>query len=423
MSDRIAGRVTPLLLGAACVGYVTGSALEWGGSRQLSLVMGDFTLGATAAAAAVACLRQGRRRDGRDRAAWLLFALSFTAAALGHVAAPLSLCFAPPAAAGLLLLAKRAVTKAGWVCAVLDAWLVGGSLFTLYRSLAPAEAVQHTALAPARALLDIVLVSMALVLHFRRSGAGRPAVGAAAAALAVIGTGDVLALTPLQDTIWFGGPLLFAHALRDSRRADTAGAPPPPPGVRTGTHPVGTALTALSPYLAAAACALGILWDALDGGSVNRAVLLAGCAVVVALVVRQGIMLLDTIALTQELARREHHFRSLVQSGDAGNTAEPNPGGEGGTGDQPAADAPQEDMVPSGIAGRGDDRGEPGGRVLRFGARLLPAEERAEWLDEQSAILSDLPGRREKWRWTVDQLFAMPRYAYTVRSGRDKESA
>ena len=42
-------------------------------------------------------------------------------------------------------------------------------------------------------------------------------------------------------------------------------------------------------------------------------VLLTGGTVVLALVVRQGIMLLDNITLTQELAQKENHFRSLVQ--------------------------------------------------------------------------------------------------------------
>ena len=51
------------------------------------------------------------------------------------------LCFAPPAIVGLLVLAKRPVTRAGWVCLVLDAWLIGGSLLTLSWSLALA----HTA--------------------------------------------------------------------------------------------------------------------------------------------------------------------------------------------------------------------------------------------------------------------------------------
>ena len=50
-----------------------------------------------------------------------------------------------------------------------------------------------------------------------------------------------------------------------------------------------------------------------------------GCTVVLALVVRQGIMLLDNITLTQELAQKENHFRSLVQgSSDVIMIAAPN---------------------------------------------------------------------------------------------------
>ncbi|MGE7384504.1 hypothetical protein ACQKM2_03230 [Streptomyces sp. NPDC004126] len=79
-------------------------------------------------------------------------------------------------------------------------------------------------------------------------------------------------------------------------------------------------------------------------------------------------------------------------------------------------------MAPTGT-GKPEGRAkEPGGRVLHLGALLLPAEERRGWLEEQKAILFGLPGRREQWKWIIDQLFAMPKFAYTVRSGRDKDS-
>ncbi|WP_405977526.1 PAS domain-containing protein [Streptomyces sp. NBC_00158] len=502
--------------------------------------MGEFTLCAAAATAAAACFRQGRNRDGRSRPAWLLLALSFTMAALGHLSAPLLPYFAPPAVTGLLLLAKRPVTRAGRVCLALDAWLVGGSLFALYRSLSTAEAVQHTALAPARPLLGIALVSTALVLHFGRSGAARPA----AVALASIGLGDLLVTTPLHDTAWFGGPLLIAYALRGSRRTDTASAPAPLP-TRTGSRTAGASLLALAPYLASAAGILGILHDVLDDGRVDGAALLAGVTAVVSGVVRLGITLLDNMTLVQELAQKENHFRALIQassdvimiaapngvlryvspassgvygrdaeelvgqelaalvhpedvghlvhevrrflgpgaaeepttrveyrfrSGDGswldvestvsryqgglifnsrdvtprvglpgrlvgrpdanlrapalGLAAEPQHDDEGDAGEpsDADADAPREDMLPAGARRPAGHAKEPGGRVLHLGALLLPAEERGGWLEEQKAILSYLPGRREQWRWIFKQLFAMPRFAYTVRSGRDKES-
>ncbi|MYS51638.1 EAL domain-containing protein, partial [Streptomyces sp. SID6013] len=90
-------------------------------------------------------------------------------------------------------------------------------------------------------------------------------------------------------------------------------------------RPIAGSLAALTPYLAAAVCTLGILYNVLNGRSVDRVVLLTGGTVVLALVVRQGIMLLDNIVLTQELAQKENHFRSLVQgSSDVIMIAAPN---------------------------------------------------------------------------------------------------
>lgn len=72
-------------------------------------------------------------------------------------------------------------------------------------------------------------------------------------------------------------------------------------------------------------CTLGILYNVLNGRSPDRVVLITAGAVVLALVVRQGIMLLDNITLTQELAQKENHFRSLVQgSSDVIMIAAPN---------------------------------------------------------------------------------------------------
>ncbi|GGY87249.1 putative bifunctional diguanylate cyclase/phosphodiesterase [Streptomyces poonensis] len=382
-----------LLLALVCAGYAIGSALGWG-SRQLALVMGDFGLGAAAAAAAVSCFCYARRSRSRFRPAWLLFALSSTMAALGNLvwgwyevvlgrtvpdpsyADLFFLCFAPPAIVGLLVLAKRPVTKNGWVCLALDAWLIGGSLMTLSWSLALARTarqedgdVAHAALSLAYPLLDIALVSMVLALHFRRSAVNRSAVNTAVAALALTVMCDALFTSPLLhdsyrsgqllDAGWFAGSLLLAYApwvgqrpgqpdddeharvaheqppgrghdtppapRHDGFRGGPAALPGPDPGRYPAARPIAGPLTALTPYLAAAVCTLGILCNVLDGRSVDRVVLITACTVVLALVVRQGIMLLDNIALTQELAQKENHFRSLVQgSSDVIMIAAPN---------------------------------------------------------------------------------------------------
>ncbi|HEY8981018.1 MAG TPA: EAL domain-containing protein [Streptomyces sp.] len=369
-----------LLIAAVCAGYAVGSALGWG-SPQLALIMGDFGLGAAAGTAAVSCFLYARSRHVRFRPAWLLFALSSAMASLGNlvwgwyevvldvpVPSPsyadlFFLCFAPPAIIGLLVLATRPVSKAGWVCLALDAWLIAGSLLTLSWSLALAQAakfdgpsVAHTALSLAYPLLDIALVSMVLVLHFRRSAVNRAAVNTAVGALALTVMCDALFTSPLLhheyrsgqllDAGWFAGSLLLAYAPWAAARSQTESpgglwgghygvvhehipgratppafdhprpqpSTPPPDQLRPlGTRPITGSLAALTPYLAAAVCTLGILYNVLNGRSVDRVVLLTGGAVVLALVVRQGIMLLDNVKLTQELAQKENHFRSLVQ--------------------------------------------------------------------------------------------------------------
>lgn len=370
--------VPQLVLALVCAGYAVGSAFGWG-SNQVALIMGDFGLAAAAGAAAVSCFRYARSSRIRFRPAWLLFGLSSTMAALGNLvwgwyevvlqlpvpspsyADGFFLCFAPPAIVGLLVLAKRPVTKAGWVCLALDAWLIGGSLLTLAWSLALAQAakidssggesVAHTALSLAYPLLDIALVSMVLALHFRRSSANRTAVNTAIGALALTVMCDALFTSPLLhnsyrsgqllDAGWFAGSLLLAYApwaaprQAEGERHDGAGhtrvVHEHVPGQRGASHhhtppaqggdhfrypvtrPIAGSLAALTPYLAAAVCTLGILYNVLNGRSVDRVVLITGGTVVLALVMRQGIMLLDNITLTQELAQKENHFRSLVQ--------------------------------------------------------------------------------------------------------------
>ncbi|MET9957218.1 EAL domain-containing protein [Streptomyces sp. NPDC006339] len=333
-------------LGLISGGYATGAALGWG-SERIALVMGDFGLSAAALAAAVSCFLYARGPHRSFRPAWLLFAFSSFMAAAGNavwgwyevvlrqevpspsVADLCFLLFAPPAIVGLLVLAKKPVTRAGWVCLALDAWLIGGSLLTLSWSLAlahtayvPGESVARAALSLAYPLLDIVLVSMVLALHFRRSHVNRSAINTAIAAFALTVLCDALFTSPLLrehyssgqllDAGWFAGSLLLAYAPWGVRRS--ADAPPAPRAARQPhSRPLAGSLAALTPYLAAAVCTLGILYNVVEGRRVDRVVVLTGCTVVLALVVRQGIMLLDNIALTHELAQKENHFRSLVQ--------------------------------------------------------------------------------------------------------------
>ncbi|MGW1812198.1 putative bifunctional diguanylate cyclase/phosphodiesterase [Streptomyces sp. NPDC002125] len=359
-AGRSAGLRSRLVLAAVCAGYAVGAAFGWG-SPALALFMGDFGLSVAALIAAVSCFLYARAGGIRFRPAWLLFSLSSAMAAGGNaiwgwyevvlgrsvptpsLADLFFLCFAPPAIVGLLVLAKRPFTRAGWVCLVLDAWLIGGSLLTLSWSLALAhtaevanaagESVARAALSLAYPLLDIVLVSMVLALHFRRFSTNRSSVNTAIAGLALTVLCDALFTAPLLrsayesgqllDAGWFAGSLLLAYAPWGAgRREDNAVEDIPEPSPLS--RPIAGSLAALTPYLAAAVCTLGILYNVVEGRRVDRVVVLTGCTVVLALVVRQAIMLLDNISLTQELAQKENHFRSLVQgSSDVIMIAEP----------------------------------------------------------------------------------------------------
>ncbi|MBQ1161505.1 EAL domain-containing protein [Streptomyces sp. A73] len=375
-----------LALIVVCAAYAVGAACGWG-SETVAVFMGDFGLSAAALLAGGSCLWYARtqRREAAQaadayesaararleasRPAWVLFGVSSLMAALGNgvwgwyelvlgqqvprpsLADFCFLLFAPPAIVGLLVLAKRPVTRAGWVCLSLDAWLIGGSLLTLSWSLALAhtsywagDSVARAALNLAYPLLDIVLVSMVLALHFRRSSAHRSAINTAIGALALTVLCDALFTSPilrehyasgqLLDAGWFAGSLLLAYApwvgktRKGSRSAtdDKKGKADPVPAQpmaatdrqaeARATHPsrpISGSLSALTPYLAAAVCTLGILYNSVDGHDIDPVVLYTGCTVVLALVLRQGIMLLDNITLTRELAQKENHFRSLVQ--------------------------------------------------------------------------------------------------------------
>ncbi|AEW96692.1 putative integral membrane phosphodiesterase [Streptantibioticus cattleyicolor NRRL 8057 = DSM 46488] len=326
-----------------CGGYAVGAALGWG-TPAVALFMGDFGLAAAALAACLSCLWHARTVSGRARPAWVLFAGSSAMVAAGNgvwgwyevvLRQPVPrlsaadfcfLLFAPLAIVGLLVLANRPVNKAGWICLGLDAWLIGGSLVTLTWSLALARTAEwdgrstpRVALSLAYPVFDILLVSMVLALHFRRFRGSRPAVNTAIGALAVTVLCDALFTSPMLrehyhsgqilDAGWFAGSMLQAYAPWVGGRSGARG------GTR-GDHPrrrsAGT-FAALTPYLAAGVCTLAILIDLLDGRKIDRVMLFTGCTVALVLVVRQGIMLLDNIALTRELAEAENHFRSLVQ--------------------------------------------------------------------------------------------------------------
>ena len=334
-----------LALGGLCAAYALGAATGWG-SRQLAIFMGDFGLAAAALAAALSCLVYGCTVGGHARPAWLLFGLSSFVVSLGNgtwgwyelvvrtqpprdsLADCAFLLFAPLAITGVLVLAQHPRSAAGWLCLLLDGWLIAGSLFTLSWSLALGRIAAGEGCSPLRLalnlaypVLDILLVSLVVGLRFSGRDGNRAAVHTAMLALAVTVICDALFTSPqvhssyhsgdLLDAGWFTGSLLLAWApwsqrwRRPLREHPSAGGLP--------RRRVATTFSALTPYAAAAVCTAGILYNALGGRQLDRVVAAAACTVGLALILRQGVMLLDNLSLAQELAHKEAHFRSLVQ--------------------------------------------------------------------------------------------------------------
>ncbi|GAA2270339.1 MULTISPECIES: putative bifunctional diguanylate cyclase/phosphodiesterase [Kitasatospora] len=339
------GRIPGAVLITLCLGYAIGASLGWG-SPGLALFMGDFGLAGAALAASLSCLLHGCTAGGPARPAWLLFGLSSSMVAFGNgiwgwyevvlrapvppdsIAEYLFLLFAPLAIIGVTVLAQRPRTAAGWLCLLLDGWLVASSLFTLSWSLALGRVAAGEVSSPLRLalglaypVLDILLVSLVMGLRFRCRDGNRAAVHTAMVALAVTVVCDALFTSPalhssyhsgeLLDAGWFAGSVLLAWApwshdrVRPHREHPAAGGAP--------RRRVATTFSALTPYVAAAVCLAGIVYNVMGGRPLDRVMIVSASTFGLVLLVRQGVMLLDNLSLAQELAQKEAHFRSLVQ--------------------------------------------------------------------------------------------------------------
>ncbi|WP_052441515.1 putative bifunctional diguanylate cyclase/phosphodiesterase [Streptacidiphilus anmyonensis] len=338
--SHAAARLPRILAMLVCLLYVAGAAYGWG-SPAVADFMGDFGLAGAALTASLSCFGYGVLSGGRHRSAWVCFGLSSLMVAVGNgiwgwyecvlrqslpspsIADYVFLFFAPPAILGLLMLSNRPRNAAGWLCLALDAWLIAGSLLTLSWSLAlgrTAQGDQHSplrlAVGLAYPLLDILLISMVLGLRFRRQDSNRAAVHTAIVGLALTVLCDAVFTSQsfkdayhsgeLLDAGWFCGSMLLAWApWAGGGRALTR------ESVRRPR--VASTFSALTPYAATGVCTIGLLYNALGQHHLDRLVLIISCTVVMALILRQGVMLLDNLALAQRLSHQERHFRSLVQ--------------------------------------------------------------------------------------------------------------
>jgi diguanylate cyclase (GGDEF)-like protein len=356
--------------------YTAGSILHWGApsipsasadagtSHTLADIMGDFGLTMVAAAAAVSCTARAFTLHGRPRASWLLFAASALVAGLGNavwgwyeivlhrqppspsIADWVFLFFAPFAMAGTLVHLRGPGTVLGWLKLLLDGLMIAGALFTAGWGVALAKdagedgsSPLHIALGLAYPVFDILLVSLVIAVRSRGGRRDGASMATLVVGYSIVVAADAIWSVPsvrsgytsgeLLDSGWFGGYLLLAVApwmslwTRDATRhkAPRSIAVTIAAGIRRTLSLIGL----LFPYAAGTICLAGILVDGFTGDHrVHPALLAAGGAVLVALVIRQGVTLLDNLRLTRELSVREDHFRTLVQgSSDVIMTVDP----------------------------------------------------------------------------------------------------
>lgn len=369
-TTRVAVALAAVVVLAAA--YTAGSVLHWGspphpgegGAYTLADLMGDFGLSAVGALAALSCAWRALVARRRLRVSWLLFAASALVAGLGNavwgwyevvlkstppspsVADWMFLFFAPFAMAGTLMHYRGPGSALGWLKMLLDGVMIAGALFTGGWAVALAQdagadgtSTPRVALSLAYPVFDILLVSLVLSLRFRGASRDGASMATLVAGYSVIVVCDGIWTVPsvraayasgeLLDSGWFFGYLLLVVApwmsvwTRGAQRHrarhwfHTS--------IVAGTRRSLVVLGLLLPYLAGCICLAGIMVDGLsDDHRVHPALLAAGVAVLAALVVRQGMTLLENQRLNRQLIIREDHFRSLVQgSSDVIMTVDP----------------------------------------------------------------------------------------------------
>lgn len=363
-----------LLAGVLSAGFTVHLAVLHGSSTRM-LTLGDLALTGAAAWSAASCLRQARASVPTAPRAWLLLGYSQAANACGaavwtwadlyrggQTTASLLVCVVllllalSLAVTALVVLVAPAPSELSWLCRMLDAWVVVGSVLALVWTLTVwhighpplLDDLGRAALGVARPALNLLALAVFLGVRLstlRRNGARLVNFALVLVAVAaVLDTGFDLGdpppyhAGPALRLVWTAGCLALGFVDVIERRAGvpraasglTTGRLPgriswtrpgtarPPaesdvaPGERqTGVHRAVCAV--LTPYLAAAVCAATLVFRVTGGRSPDVTTLLCCSGVLLALLARQGVTLLQNIALTRELSDQESHFRSLVQ--------------------------------------------------------------------------------------------------------------
>jgi diguanylate cyclase (GGDEF)-like protein/PAS domain S-box-containing protein len=301
-------------------------------------------LAAVAFAASVSCLiaarRPGMRYDGRAQRTWTLAGLAILAWLIGdvfwvmdiysldgfHVDAPVGeVSYAVGAllmAAVVVGLARGRVAGKAWLQLLLDGSLVAGSCFVLAWTWllgAAAEDSEKPEIIVVAAvtfpIFDLLLFGLVIGL-WRRSPAGAraPATLVLLSLALKSGTDIAYAFVAVSGDYKPGGLIDAGWVLSC---VVLAAAPWAGRSDLLGTHEprAFSVAEAVVPAVVTAGCAMAVVADAALGSrGPNEVALVVTGVVVVVLVARQAMTLVENVMLSRELADREDHYRSLVQS-------------------------------------------------------------------------------------------------------------
>jgi diguanylate cyclase (GGDEF)-like protein/PAS domain S-box-containing protein len=310
---------------------------------DVRVAVGATALAVVALGAAISCLLASRRsnirHDPRSQRTWRLAGLAILAWLVGDVlwvTEELELGgyeFDPPVgevsyAVGVLLLAvvvvrlaRGRVSGRAWLQLLLDGGLVAGSCFVLAWTTVLGPATERSQASPVVVgaavifpIFDLLLFGLVIGL-WRRSPAGaRAPATLVLASLAIKSGTDVAYAVVAVGRDYHPGGLIDAGWVLSC--VVLAAAPWVGRSDLLGTHhPRAFSLTeAVAPAVVTAACAVAVVVDSALGDGPDSIALAVTGVVVVVLVLRQAMTLVENLTLSRELADREDHYRSLVQS-------------------------------------------------------------------------------------------------------------
>ena len=305
--------------------------------QDQAVVASDVLMPVLAALATASLLLAGLRRPPGRRRALVLLGLAAGCWTLGETvwgtyelvlgrdvpfpsAADVAYLAATPfAAAGLLSLPRGLRSRTRSARVLLDGWLLAGSLLLLSWSFVLAPLLRTSedgglavVVSVAYPVSDVVLATLALLVARSVAGTQRIVTLVVVGAMLAMAVADSVYTAMQSSGSYVSGGLADAGYVLGYGLLGLAGRVDDPASAKEIDERPSGRTAALLPYfgLGLAGAALATQW--LLGRQITVVQVLLLLSLIVALLIRQSLTVLDNVAMTEVLALRERHFRSLV---------------------------------------------------------------------------------------------------------------